>query len=268
MAQSTILKKILARKRQEVSERLVRVPQQGLISSITDAGKPRGFHSALQDKVESGEPAIIAEIKKASPSKGVIREDFDPAAIAMSYESGGATCLSVLTDMDFFQGCDRYLQEARIASKLPTLRKDFTIDPYQVYEARCLGADCILLIVSALENASLKELYHLATDIGLDTLIEVHDRQELETALDLEPSLIGINNRNLNTFETDLNTTLYLLPHIPPGTLVVTESGIHTREDIAIMKEKNVLSFLVGEAFMKADSPGEKLAELFFGDQN
>jgi indole-3-glycerol phosphate synthase len=268
MAQSTILKKILTRKRQEVSERIARVPLSRLVSSIADAGRPRGFHHSLLDKVKSGEPAIIAEIKKASPSKGVIREDFDPAGIAASYETAGATCLSVLTDMDFFQGSDQYLKEARIASKLPALRKDFTIDPYQVYEARCMGADCILLIVSALETAALKEMYSLATDMGLDTLIEVHDRKELDTALDLEPSLIGINNRNLNTFETDLKTTLNLLPHIPTATLVVTESGIHSREDIAIMKENNVLSFLVGEAFMKAESPGGKLAELFFGIEN
>ncbi len=264
MTTPTILKKILVRKQQEIDERRIRVPEAALAANLSEAGATRGFGKALRDKVLSGQPAVIAEIKKASPSKGIIRADFDPAAIARSYESGGATCLSVLTDIDFFQGADRYLIEARQASTLPVLRKDFTIDSYQIYEARYLGADCILLIAAALTDRSLGELYGLARELGLDVLIEVHDRAELELALVLNPSLIGINNRNLHTFETDLETTLELLPYIPAETLVVTESGIHNRTDVKRLQSRGVMSFLVGEAFMRAGVPGDKLHQLFF----
>jgi indole-3-glycerol phosphate synthase len=223
----------------------------------------RGFGDCLQASIEAGRAGVIAEIKKASPSRGVLREQFDPGEIARSYERGGASCLSVLTDVDFFQGADAYLQQARAACSLPVLRKDFMIDPYQVYEARVLGADCILLIVAALDDVMLNELYQLAGHLGMDALIEVHDESELERALWLDATLIGVNNRNLRTFETSLATTLDLLERIPAGRLVVTESGIHTREDVALMRSRGVNAFLVGEAFMKADEPGEKLAELF-----
>jgi indole-3-glycerol phosphate synthase len=206
---------------------------------------------------------VIAEIKKASPSKGVMRENFVPAEIAVSYEQGGACCLSVLTDIDFFQGSDAYLQQARQACSLPVLRKDFIIDPYQVYEARAIGADCILLIVAVLGDAQLKELANLASSLGMDVLVEVHDAEELARALPLNLPLIGINNRNLRTFETTLETTLSLLPRIPADRIVVTESGIHTPADVARMRAHHVNAFLVGEAFMKAEQPGEKLHELF-----
>jgi indole-3-glycerol phosphate synthase len=264
MATPKILDKILLRKRQEVIERRARIPEAELVAKLEGMQSTRGFTEALRQKVSSGQPAVIAELKKASPSKGIIREDFSPATIARSYEAGGAACLSVLTDMDFFQGSDHYLIEAVQASSLPVLRKDFTIDSYQIYEARYLGADCILLIVSALDGRSLGEFYSLARDIGLDVLIEVHDREELELAMALNPSVIGINNRNLDTFETDLNTTLSLLPYIPGRTLVVTESGIHTREDVEKMTSRGVLSFLVGETLMRARIPGDKLKQLFF----
>ncbi len=208
---------------------------------------------------------MIAEIKKASPSKGVIRADFQPAQIAASYQAGGASCLSVLTDIDFFQGCDAYLQQARSACELPVLRKDFTVDPYQVVEARAIGADAILLIVAALDNDQMRELARTAAEVGLDVLVEVHDRAELERALELATPLIGINNRDLHSFETRLETTLELLPHIPADRLVITESGIHTAADVALMRNHQVFGFLVGEAFMRAHEPGEKLRELFFG---
>jgi len=210
-------------------------------------------------------PAVIAEIKKASPSKGVIRENFDPVAIARSYEKGGATCLSVLTDVDFFQGADAYLQQAREACTLPVIRKDFIIDPYQVYEARTIGADCVLLIVAALSDAQLQELSQLAEQVGLDVLVEVHDEAELHRALKLNTPLIGINNRNLRTFDVSLQTTIDLLPLIPDDRIVVTESAIHTPQDVNFMRKHNVNAFLVGEAFMRADDPGVKLAELFAG---
>ena len=200
---------------------------------------------------------MIAEVKKASPSKGVIRADFQPAQIAASYQSGGASCLSVLTDVDFFQGADSYLQEARAACELPVLRKDFTVDPYQVMEARAIGADAVLLIVAALEDGQMQELAHTAAQLQLDVLVEVHDRAELERALQLETPLIGINNRDLHTFSTRLETTLELLPYIPADHVVVTESGIHTAEDVAIMRNHQVYGFLVGEAFMRAPEPGE-----------
>ena len=203
-------------------------------------------------------------MKKASPSKGVIRADFDPVSIASSYERGGATCLSVLTDIDFFQGADAYLQQARDACALPVLRKDFTADPYQVIEARAIGADAILLIVAVLSDGQLQELAHAAAEAALDVLVEVHDRAELERALELSTPLLGINNRNLHTFETRLDTTQELLPHIPEGRIVVTESGIHSAEDVSLMRDHDVYAFLVGEAFMRAEEPGEKLRELFF----
>ena len=223
----------------------------------------RGFYRAITNTLQTGRPAVIAEIKKASPSKGVIREDFDPAAIAASYAAAGATCLSVLTDIDFFMGGDEYLQQARSACQLPVLRKDFIIDPYQVFEARAIGADCILLIVAALDDAQLLELSGIAADLNLDILVEVHNREELERALMLRKPLIGINNRDLHTFETTLDTTIGLLADIMDDLTVVTESGIHTREDIARMQRHGVNAFLVGEAFMTAPEPGEKLKELF-----
>ncbi|HEV2110803.1 MAG TPA: indole-3-glycerol phosphate synthase TrpC, partial [Gammaproteobacteria bacterium] len=210
-----------------------------------------------------GRPAVIAEIKKASPSQGVLREDFDPAAIAGSYAAAGASCLSILTDRQFFQGEAEYLQQGREACALPVLRKDFIIDPWQVYESRLLGADCILLIVKALGDAQLRELAALAADLGMDALLEVHDGEELERALALKPPFVGINNRDLTSFHTDVAVTLGLLPRIPKGCLVVTESGIKTREDVARMRGHGVNGFLVGEAFMRADDPGSKLAELF-----
>lgn len=206
---------------------------------------------------------MIAEIKKASPSKGVIREDFDPAAIAESYEQGGAACLSVLTDVDFFQGADEYLRMAREATQLPVIRKDFIIDDYQVYEARAMGADCILLIVSALTEQQLTHLHDLAQSLGMDVLIEVHDGAELDVALKLDNQMVGINNRNLHSFEVSLDNTYQLLDKIPTGKIVITESGIHSAEDVTAMRARNVNSFLVGEAFMRSERPGERLAELF-----
>jgi len=216
-----------------------------------------------QHRARHHHPAVIAEIKKASPSKGVIRENFDPTQIAKSYAHFGAACLSVLTDVDFFQGSDEYLQQARAACNLPVLRKDFMIDPYQVYEARALGADCILLIVACLTDQQLHELCGLSHDLDMDVLVEVHDEQELERALRLPNKLIGINNRNLHTFETTLQTTLSMLDKIPSDYLLVSESGIHTPDDIKLLRENGVNTFLVGEAFMAAEDPGAKLKELF-----
>jgi indole-3-glycerol phosphate synthase len=261
---STILRKIIERKREEVATLKQRDSIGSLEQRIADQSPVRGFARALQERVAAAEPAVIAEVKKASPSKGVIRADFQPAQIAASYQSGGASCLSVLTDVDFFQGSDTYLQEARAACDLPVLRKDFTVDPYQVIEARAIGADAVLLIVAALEGDQMQELAHTAAELGLDVLVEVHDRAELERALELDTSLIGINNRDLHTFETRLETTLELLPYVPADHVVVTESGIHTAEDVALMRNHQVYSFLVGEAFMRAPEPGEKLREMFF----
>lgn len=260
-----ILQKILARKAEEVAARAARVPLGDVRRQAAAADAPRGFVAALERRISEGQAGVIAEIKKASPSKGLLREHFDPPAIARSYAEGGAACLSVLTDIDFFQGSDDYLRQARAACGLPVLRKDFVIDPYQVHEARALGADCILLIVAALGDAMLMELAGLTAELGMDALVEVHDAEELDRALHLPCRMIGINNRNLRTFETRLDTTLNLLKGIPDDRLVVTESGIHTPADVALMRGHGVHAFLVGEAFMKADDPGKKLAELFGG---
>ena len=262
---SDILRKILARKAEEVATRRARVSLQTLTDRLPDAPPVRAFAGAIEQRLKAGRAAVIAEIKKASPSKGLLRADFRPAEIAASYERGGATCLSVLTDVDFFQGADEYLQQARAACALPVLRKDFMLDPYQVYEARALGADCILLIAAALSDTQMQELAGHARDIGMDVLVEVHDAQELARALTLNTPLIGINNRNLRTFETRLETTLDLLNRMPADRIVVTESGIHAAADVARMRAAGVHTFLVGEAFMKAPDPGTKLAELFAG---
>ena len=224
----------------------------------------RDFEGAIVSRCQRQEAAVIAEVKKASPSKGVIRENFSPAEIAHSYASGGAACLSVLTDVDFFQGHDDYLLEAKAACSLPVIRKDFMIDTYQVVESRMLGADCILLIVAALEEKQMHELAACAAELGLDYLIEVHNQAELELALKLEPELIGINNRDLHNFNTSLDTTYDLLKEIPEGTSVVTESGILARQDVDEMIQHGVYGFLVGETFMRASDPGQKLQELFF----
>lgn len=261
---SDILDRILARKSEEVAERRLRRPLSELKARASDAPTTRGFEASLRTRVRAGKPAVIAEVKKASPSKGVIRAHFDPVAIAQSYASGGAACLSVLTDEDFFQGHDRYLDQARRACVLPVLRKDFTIDEYQVYEARDLGADCILLIVAALPDARLGDLAALAAEIGIDVLVEVHDGEELERALGTRAGLIGVNNRNLRTFETRLETTLELRERVPADRLLVTESGIATRADVARMRAAGVHAFLVGEAFMRAADPGAELEKLFF----
>lgn len=263
----TILKKILARKSEEVAERSPKVSIADLKARIADqqgsAFDPRGFVASMQRAMAEGRSAVIAEAKKASPSKGLLRDPFVPAEIAQSYEAGGASCLSVLTDADFFKGSEVYLMEARAACTLPIIRKDFIVDPYQVYEARAIGADCILLIVSALEDQQMADLNGLAVELGMDVLIEVHGADELERALPLNNKLVGINNRNLHTFEVTLNNTYDLLAMIPEDRIVVTESGIHSRDDVQAMREHNVHSFLVGEAFMRADNPGEKLKALF-----
>jgi len=267
---SDILQKIIAVKRGEIAEaRGLRNDAQmrrdaEAACAMTDARVlPRGFGSALRASIDAGRAAVIAEIKKASPSKGVLRENFEPAAIARSYEQGGASCLSVLTDRQFFQGAPDYLVEARAACSLPVLRKDFMIDEYQVYEARAWGADCILLIVAALDDARMADLEACALALGMDVLVEVHDAGELDRALRLRTPLLGINNRNLRTFEVSLRSTLDLLPRIPAGRLVVTESGILSRADVDTMRAADVHAFLVGEAFMRAADPGAELRRLF-----
>ena len=268
MSVPTVLEKILARKAEEVAARRASVSLSELETLVSTADAPRGFAQALIEQARRKQPAVIAEIKKASPSKGVIRENFQPAEIAKSYEAGGATCLSVLTDIDFFQGADAYLKEARSACSLPVIRKDFMIDPYQVVEARALGADCILLIVSALDDVKMAELASVAQGVGLDVLVEVHDGEELERALKtLDTPLVGINNRNLHTFDVSLETTLDLLPRIPRDRLVITESGILNRADVELMEINEVYSFLVGEAFMRAEKPGVELQRLFFPEK-
>ncbi len=291
-----ILTTILARKSEEVGARSAVLPLRELSARCADLPATRGFADAVQRKIAAGRPAVIAEIKKASPSKGVIRADFRPAEIAQSYQRGGAACLSVLTDVDFFQGADAYLQQARAACDLPVLRKDFVIDAYQVYEARLLGADCILLIVAALGDAALAELSHLALELGLDVLVEVHDIDELERALQIaapmgmdarvprahdskdgggraasgtaaedaqKRPMIGINNRSLRTFEVSLDTTLALRSAVPSDRILVTESGIASPDDVTRMRGHGVQAFLVGESFMRAPDPGAALARLF-----
>jgi indole-3-glycerol phosphate synthase len=260
---SDILERILARKREEVAQRSAALSAGELERRIAAAPAPRGFAAALADKVAAGGPAIIAEVKRASPSKGVIRADYDPAAIARSYAAAGATCLSVLTDRDFFQGDEQHLVAARNACALPVIRKDFTIDPWQVLEARALGADAILLIVAALDDARLRALAAVAADVGLDVLVEVHDGAELERALATGAKLVGINNRDLRTFETRLQTTLDLRDRVPADRVLVTESGILAREDVARLRGAGVHAFLVGEAFMRAPDPGAELRRLF-----
>ncbi|MGB8713933.1 MAG: indole-3-glycerol phosphate synthase TrpC [Onishia taeanensis] len=260
----TILARILARKDEEVAERRQAVSEDELHDLAARQAPPRGFVAALEARIAAGDPAVIAEIKKASPSKGVMREDFRPADIARAYERGGAACLSVLTDADFFQGHEDYLIEAQDACGLPVIRKDFITHGYQVVEARAIGADCILLIVAALDDARLKALHDQAVVLGMDVLVEVHDARELERALALDLTLVGINNRDLHTFETRLETTFELLERIPKGVTVITESGIHGREDVARMRERGVHSFLVGEAFMRVDDPGAALEAMFY----
>lgn len=260
-----VLQKILQRKAEEVAERSMRRPLAELKAQAADAPPTRGFAAAIEAKIAAGDPAVIAEVKKASPSKGVIRADFDPAAIARSYEAGGAACLSVLTDVDFFQGADDYLRQARAACSLPALRKDFTIDPWQVYEARALGADCILLIVAALDDARLAVLSELALALGMDVLVEVHDMDELERALQVPAPLLGINNRSLRSFEVSLDTTLSLKHAVPGDRRLVTESGIAAADDVRRMRAAGVDAFLVGESFMRETDPGAALQRLFFG---
>jgi indole-3-glycerol phosphate synthase len=260
---SDVLDRIIAVKREEIAATSAREPLAAVRARAYARRDLRPFGGALRARIAAGRPAVIAEVKKASPSKGVLREHFDPAAIGASYAQGGAACLSVLTDRHFFQGAPEYLDQARVASGLPVLRKDFIIDEYQVAEARALGADCILLIVAALEPARMRDLEQAAHGFGMDVLVEVHDAQELEAALALETPLLGINNRNLRTFEVSLQTTIDLLAQIPAGRLVVTESGIVTPADVARMRSAGVNAFLVGEAFMRAPDPGTELARMF-----
>jgi len=261
---SDILDTILARKREEIAQRSGRTPLELLQARIADAPRVRPFAAAIASKIDAGEPAVIAEVKKASPSRGVIRADFDPAGIARSYQAGGAACLSVLTDVDFFQGADAYLQQARAACTLPVLRKDFTIDAWQVYESRVLGADCVLLIVAALEDGQLAELTTLALGLGMDVLVEVHDIDELERALQAPAPLLGINNRNLRSFEVSLDTTLGMQHAVPRDRILVTESGIGSPADVQRMRAAGVAAFLVGQAFMRDADPGTALRRLFF----
>ncbi|HAI59959.1 MAG TPA: indole-3-glycerol phosphate synthase TrpC [Xanthomonadaceae bacterium] len=260
---SDVLKRILVRKAEEVAARRARAPLAEVIARANDAAPARGFAAAIEAKIAAGHAAVIAEVKKASPSKGVLRADFRPAAIAASYERGGAACLSVLTDADFFQGHDDHLVQARSACALPVLRKDFTIDEYQIVEARALGADAVLLIVAALDDAQLADFSNLAMGLGLDVLVEVHDADELERALQTASPLIGINNRNLRTFEVSLAATLGMKASVPADRRLVTESGILARTDVETMRTAGVQAFLVGEAFMRADEPGTALRALF-----
>ena len=258
-----ILARILERKREEIAEGTRAVPIAEMRRRAADAPAPRGFRAALETKIGESRLAVIAEIKRASPSRGIIRHDFDPSRIAAGYERGGAAALSVLTDREFFQGAPEHLRAARAATALPVLRKDFLIDPWQLHEARAMGADCVLLIVAALDDGALRELAELAGEVGLDTLVEVHEEAELERALRLPAPLLGINNRDLRTFETSLATTKRLAARIPADRLTVTESGIAAREDVADLRAHGIHAFLVGEAFMSAPHPGERLAALF-----
>ncbi|MGJ3257823.1 MAG: indole-3-glycerol phosphate synthase TrpC [Alcanivorax sp.] len=264
MSTGTILDKIIARKQEEIAVGKNNYTLGELEAMAANERKARGFISSLFDRVRDHQPAVIAEIKKASPSKGVIRDDFDPVEIARSYEKNGAACLSVLTDKDFFQGDEHYLRAARNAVNLPVLRKDFMIDPWQIFESRAMGADAILLIAAALSDEQMNELYHAAQQVGCDVLVEVHTEEELERAVKLHAELIGITNRNLHTFETSLNPTLSLAEKVPGDRMIVTESGILTTEDVKLMRKNGINSFLVGEAFMRADDPGAALKALFF----
>ena len=259
-----ILIKILNRKREEINERSAKVSIEELKQQCKSADAVRGFIQSIENKINNKRPAVIAEIKKASPSKGLLRENFEPAEIARSYASHGAACISILTDKDYFQGDEDYLKQARAACQLPVIRKDFIIDPYQVYEARVIAADCILLIVAALDDEALQLLFDLAHELKMDVLMEVHDEQEMQRALKTGARLIGINNRNLRTFETSLDTTISMLNMVNKNHILVTEPGIHSKDDVQLMLDNKVNVFLVGEAFMRADDPGEKLAELFF----
>ena len=265
MAQNTpdILKKIIARKHEEIDESIIRVPMKQMIELSSFADNTRGFYQALASKVDNRQNAVIDEIKKASPSKGVLRENFNPVEIAKSYEAGGASCLSILTDRDFFQGDPQYLIKARAAVSIPVVRKDFIVDPYQVYEARAIGADCILLIVSCLNDKQLQTLSDLAQKLTMDVLVEVHDIEELQRALKLNLPMIGINNRNLRTFSVNLQTTIDLLAEITDDKLVITESGIMSKSDVDMMHKHNVFGFLVGETFMRKANPGKQLREFF-----
>lgn len=260
-----ILKKIIARKHQEVQSAQAQCSVEQLTIKAQAVDQCRGFVRAIEQQLLSGNAAVIAEVKKASPSKGVIREPFEPAEIARSYQQGGATCLSVLTDVDFFQGSEQALVEARAACDLPVIRKDFIVHPYQVVEARAMAADCVLLIVAALDDVTLKALYDQAVSLGMDVLVEVHDADELRRALVLQPMLLGINNRDLSTFDVSLSTTETLLDDIPEGTTVVTESGIMSFADVQRMRMCGVHAFLVGEAFMRAEDPGSALKSFFAG---
>ena len=260
---SDILKRIVEVKRDEIRAARARRDQASLRRDAESLGGVRDFAGAMRDKIAAGQAAVIAEIKKASPSKGVLREHFVPAEIAVSYARGGAACLSVLTDVQFFQGAALYLEEARAACALPVLRKDFMVDPYQVFEARAMGADCILLIAACLDDAEMMDLEAQAHELGMAVLVEVHDGFELDRALSLKTPLVGINNRNLRTFEVTLDTTLGLLKHVPADRLLVTESGVLARADVDRMRAADVSAFLVGEAFMRAADPGQALADLF-----
>jgi indole-3-glycerol phosphate synthase len=260
---SDILKKILAVKAQEVAAAQAAKPLAQIRTEAEQAGPARDFTGAIRGKIAAGQAAVIAEIKKASPSKGVLRADFRPAEIAASYAQHGAACLSVLTDEQFFQGGEEYLREARAACALPVLRKDFMVGEYQIYQARAMGADAILLIAAALEVTQMQAFEALAHSLGMAVLVEVHDSEELDAALQLTTPLVGVNNRNLRTFEVSLRTTLELLPRIPRGRIVVTESGILKAEDVKLMRDHQVNTFLVGEAFMRAGDPGTELAKVF-----
>ncbi|MGM0540814.1 MAG: indole-3-glycerol phosphate synthase TrpC [Pseudomonadota bacterium] len=262
-ATPTILKKIILRKLEEIEDGCDKIPLREMKRRALLAPETKSFVGAMQAKLDAGQSAVIAEIKKASPSKGVLREPFDPVEIAKSFATNGAACLSVLTDKDFFQGSNEYLQQVREAVDLPIIRKDFIVDDYQVYEARAIGADCILLIAAAIGDAQMSELTQVALTLDMDVLIEVHNKEELERALRLPLPMIGINNRDLHTFEVSLDTTIEMLEMIPEDRIVITESGISTKGDIARMRACHVDAFLVGEVFMCAENPGEKLAELF-----
>ena len=263
-ATATILDEILAQKEREVANAKRLLALEEIENQIRGLPSSRPFIASLRSVISNRKPAVIAEIKKASPSKGLIRPDFSPSDHAKDYEANGATCLSVLTDVEYFKGADKYLTEVKQVSSLPVLRKDFVIDPYQIAQSKLLGADCILLIVAALSHSQLQELAAYANQIAIDILVEVHDMGELDRAMELGIDLIGINNRNLHNFETSLKTTLELKKHIPPDKLVITESGINSVEDIKTMYSNDIFGFLVGETFMRASRPGEKLKELFF----